>query len=254
MLGGREKTFAVVVLLFAVSAVSASPTVISGHPAPSISSSPDRATTVVACNLGPSVAACDQMSELAKALLQPPLSDSRTTAGHCLPAVPPAMAMVLMGFVCISLIRDRKAWLAVLAGLLWIGQTGINALPELTSHLGRKIHSGRLIEPALASPYFLGGGFYPANYCKEIQYTGLLHHLAGIPQQTNVFINKRVPLTWQSSSVAGRDTRVSQHAILSAQFILSKPFDCLVSGTRQFICFTPAFIFCQLPRGPPLSA
>jgi len=253
LLSGWGKALVAVLLLFVASAVSASPTVISGSPAPFISSS-DRATTVVACNLG-SNAACDQMSELAKAILQPPLSDSRSTApdGHYLPAVPPAIAMTLTGFMCISLIRDRRAWLAVLAGLLWVGQTGINALPELTSHLSRRVHTCQPVDATLAAPYPLGGCFYPDSYSKEIRYTGLLHHLAGIPRNTSAFTNNCEILTRHFPSIAGKDTRVLHHAILKAQFVLSELSSCLVSGTGQFVCFTPAFTFCQLPRGPPIS-
>jgi hypothetical protein len=253
LLGGRRKTFTVVFLLFAASAVSAYPTVSPDRPAITTSSSIDCATGVVTYNLG-SNTACDQMSELAKALLRPPFSDSRTTAGRCLPAVPPALMMVLTGFMCVSLIRDRRVWLAVLAGLLWVGQTGFNALPELTSHISRKVHNAQPVDTTLAALCPIEGGYYPANYCKEIQYTGLLHHLAGIPRDIGILTNNCTTLTRHFSSVAGKDTRVLHHAIVLAQFALSRLSSCLASGTRQFVCFTPAFIFCQLPRGPPISA
>ena len=244
MLSGWGKALVAVLLLLVASAVSASPTVISGSPAPFISSS-DRATTVVACNLG-SNAACDQMSELGKAILRPSLSDSRTTApdGHYLPAVPPAVAMTLMGFMCISLVRDRKAWLAVLAGLLWAGQMGIGALPELTARLSRRVHTCQPVDATLANPYPLGGCFYPDSYSKETRYTGLLHHLAGIiPQNRGFFTNECV----------GKDIRTSQVTALQGLLALSLLFNCLVSGTRQFVCFQPALIFCRIPRGPPIS-
>jgi len=42
-----------------------------------------------------------------------------------LPAVPAAISMTLCGFLCISFVRDRRAWLAVACGLLWLGQAGI---------------------------------------------------------------------------------------------------------------------------------
>jgi hypothetical protein len=247
------KTFAAVVMLFAASAVSASPTVISDSPALTTSLSAERATGVVTYNLGPGVV-CDQMSELGRAFLQPPSSDGRSTAERCLPPVPSAIAMVLTGFMCISLIRDRRAWVAVLTGLLWVGQTGINALPELTSRLSRKVHTCQPVDATLAEPYLLGGCYYPDSYNSQTRYIGLLHHLAGIPRDISTFTNNCTTLTRHFSSVAGKDTRVLHHAILKAQLALIKLSDCLVSGTRQFVCFTPAFIVCQLPRGPPLSA
>ena len=252
MLGGRRKTFTVVVLLFAASAVSAYPTVSPDRPVITTSSSIDCATGVVAYNLVPNTA-CDQMSGLAKAILRPPFSDSRPTAGRCLPVVPPALMMVLTGFMCVSLIRDRKVWLAVLAGLLWVGQTGINSLPELTSRLSRKVHTCQPADATIAATYRLGGYYYPDGYSEEIRYTGLLHYLAGIPRDIGILTNNCTTFTRYFPSVPDKDTRVLHHAIVRAQLALSKLSSCLASGTRQFVCFTPAFIFCSRPRGPPIS-
>jgi hypothetical protein len=262
LLSGWGKTLAAVLLLFAASTVSASPTVISGSSPRTTSLSADRATGVVTYNLG-SNAVCDQMSEFGRAFLQPQLPDSRTAAGNnrCLPAVPPAIAMVLTGFFCISLIRDRRAWLTVLSGLLWVSQMGIGALPELTSRISRKIHTGQLIDTTLALPCLVEGDYYPDGYSEEIRYTGLLHHLAGIPQDVvSAFTNKRVSHIRLCRSIYSKgfgsideDTRAFQAATVLGQLALSKLSSCLVSGTRQFVCFTPAFIFCQLPRGPPIS-
>jgi hypothetical protein len=133
---------------------------------------------------------------------------------------------------------------------LWVGQTGFNALPELTSRISRKIHTCQPVDATLAVPYLLGGDYYPANYSSQTRYIGLLHHLAGIQQDTGAFENNYTSLIRQ----ANKDTRASQHAIVSALSFLNLPYDCLVRPTRQFVCFTPAFIFCQLPRGPPISA
>ena len=217
----------------------------------------DHAAGVVTCDPR-SHAACDQISELGRAILQPPSGSQITVTSEnqrCLPALPSAIAMVLTGFICISLIQDRRTWLAVLAGLLWVGQTGIWALPELTSRLSRRVHSGQQVNTALAAPYPLGGGFYPDSYNEETRYAGLLHHLAGIPRDISAFTNNRTVLIRHFSGVAGKDTRALHHAILESQLALSQLTNCLVSGTRQFVCFKPAFIsFCQLPRGPPISA
>ena len=263
-MGGREKNFTALVLLFAASAAIASPTIISDSPARIIPSSTDHAAGVVTCDPR-SNEVCGQISEFAGAIFRPPSGSQITVASgnqRCLPALPSAIAMVLTGFICISLIQDRRAWVAVLAGILWVGQTGIWALPELTSRLSRRVHSGQQVNTALAASYPLGGGYYPDSYSEEIRYIGLLHHLAGIPQDSNsAFTNSRVSLTRLCRSVQsttgfssnGKDTRASQDATVLGQFVLSKPLNCLVSGTRQFICFSPALIFCRMPRGPPIS-
>jgi hypothetical protein len=175
--------------------------------------------------------------------------------------LPSAIIMVLTGFICVSLIRDRKVWLAALVGLLWVGQTGIWALPELTSRLSRRVHSGQQVNTALAASYPLGGGYYPDSYSKETRYTGLLHHLAGIPRDSSsAFTNRCVSLTRLCRSVqstgfsySGKDTHASQDSIVLGPLASGKLLNCLVSGTRQFVCFSPALIFCSLPRGPPIS-
>jgi len=52
-----------------------------------------------------------------------------------LPEVPKAIFMVLAGFLCVSLVKDRKVWMAALLVFIWIGQTGFAALPQLVLHL-----------------------------------------------------------------------------------------------------------------------
>jgi hypothetical protein len=256
LLRGRVNTFVgvCVVISFAASAANAYPTIISDSPACIISSSANGDIDISACNLGSSVVN-DRMAELAGVLLRPPSTDNRVTSGgnQYLPAVPPALLMVLTGFFCVSLIRDRRTWVAVLTGLLWVGQTGINALPELTSRMSRKVHNSRLIEPTLLAAYPRGGDYYPESFNEQTRYTGLLHHLEGIPRQTSVFTNNRVLLTRLYLSTANKDTRTSQHAIVMALSSLNTLCSCLVWPTRQFICFTPAFIFSNLSRGPPIS-
>jgi hypothetical protein len=48
-----------------------------------------------------------------------------------LPAVPASILMVVFGFACISLVRDRKVWLAALAVILWAGYAGIYVVRPL---------------------------------------------------------------------------------------------------------------------------
>ena len=57
--------------------------------------------------------------------LKPPsyfaCSPSAPIQAKLLPAVPAALLMVLTGFLCVSLVKDRKAWLAVLAAEKVVG-------------------------------------------------------------------------------------------------------------------------------------
>jgi hypothetical protein len=245
-----------VLLLLIASAVSASPTIISDGSIPVASPSADRANDIVSYVPG-SIEFSSQISELSRTLLQPPQANNQTTQegnNHYIPVLPPAIGMVLTGFMCVSLFRDRKSWLAVMAFLFAAGQTGIAALPELTSRLVRKAQNSRQIDATLSVSYTLASGYYPESFNSQTQYAGLLHHLAGIPRKTSVFTNKRISLSRLYLGTAGYNTRASQHAIVPALSSLSTAYNYLVRPNRQFICFTPAFIFNLIPRGPPICA
>lgn len=279
MSSGRDNTFVVLFVLIAASVASASPTVFSDCPSHPVSVKADNTSNNSACNLD-SVVVNDQVSELGKAIFQPPLVDNRKASGdnQYLPAVPPALFMVLTGFLCVSLVRDRKTWIAVLAGLLWLGQAGFNALPELTSRLSQKIHNSSPVKPELIAAYPLDGVYFPESFNEQIRYTGLLHHLEGIPRQKNAFSHiRQVALSGcpsslryaEASGYAARDVvrnvsrvvrgksqyakRTTQYAIASPLSLLNTLCDCLDRPTGQFVCFKPAFIFSNLSRGPPIS-
>jgi hypothetical protein len=290
----RIYTFAVLVMLTAVAAVSASPTVFSGCPSHPVSVKIDNTSNDSACNLYSGVVD-NRIAELAGGFLQPPASsdagrerqsnnNGTSSAGNIfLPAVPPALFMVLTGFFCVSMVRDRRTWIAIFAGLLWLGQAGFNALPELTSRLSRKIHNSLPVEPKLLAVSPLGGVYYPESYNEQTRYTGLLHHLEGIPCRRNVlsyikqvalngcgcaarigcvdrwspYIRNRRTIDVTSGATEGRNTqpsasRISHLAFIQVLSLLNTLCDCLVRPIRQFICFTPAFIFSNLSRGPPL--
>jgi hypothetical protein len=148
-----------------------------------------------------------------------------------LPAVPGALLMVLTGFLCVSLVKDRKVWLSVLAGLLWLGQAGIQAVPQLALRLGHSTHTEQQLDAELTYPYYLENSNRLRSDIEGTQYIGLLHHLAGIPQDTMSFL--------------------SLSAIIPEQYSLNSLPNCLTLRVEQFICFSPAFIFENLPRGPP---
>ena len=90
---------------------------------------------------------------------------SRTVQTDSIKSLPPgprAFLLVLIGFLLISGVKDRKQWIAVMATLLIVGQSGFSFLPQLASHLcsrnrGSKcfyslLHSSQpLIVPRLSS-------------------------------------------------------------------------------------------------------
>jgi len=63
------------------------------------------------------------LARIADEFLKPPPAFTGSQAApfgaKSLPPVPGALLMGLTGFLCVSLVRDRRFWLAALAGLLW---------------------------------------------------------------------------------------------------------------------------------------
>ena len=265
MRSGRVYTLAILIfMLIAPSVVSASPTVFSDCSLFPVSVKSDNASSNSTCIFNSGVVD-KRIAELANDFLQPPASfdsgrdgqsnnSGASSAGNIfLPTVPPALFMVLTGFFCISLVRDRRAWIAVVAGLLWLGQAGFNALPELTSRLSRKTHNCSPVEPELLSAYPLSGAYFPESFNEQIRYTGLLHHLEGIPRRTgNLTKFDKCFSLWSPHAL--RCNFTSQHAIIASLSLLNTDHVCLVRPTGQYYRFTPAFTFNLIPRGPPIPS
>lgn len=235
------------ILLSAATAASAAPTVASDNTiVPAVQTASDTAAVIVPTNevVGPIDA---KLVNLGREFLQPPtgfavLGDTQGNYVKPLPAVPAAIFMVLSGFLCVSLVRDRRVWLAALAGLLWAGQTGIQALPQLALRLSHGNHSQQQLCAELAYPRYLKNSNRLRSDIEGTQYIGLLHHLAGIPDTKSRYLHKAT------------HTYTSQPAVILARSGLSPLFVCLAPRAEQLICFSPAFIFANLARGPPILA
>ena len=145
-----------------------------------------------------------------------------------LPAVPATILMVLSGFLCVSLVRDRKVWLAVFGSLLWAGQSGIQAIPQLALRISQRSH---IEQQSSACLYCVEDSHGLYSERQGTRYIGLLRHLEGIPGDGNAF----------SSLSATIDAPTASYPLLK----------CVAVEFEQFICFSPAFIFNNLPRGPP---
>lgn len=246
-----NKLLYTMVLLFAISVANASPTVTQQHPILTTELSSQDTPSTIACvtdDITGNVNA--ELANLGKQLLQPPSSSANLNYNQLnriksLPAVPATILMALTGFLCVSLVRDRRAWLTALAGLLCLGQAGIHAVPQLTHHLGRRVHLKQPLAVELGKSYLLENLARPRSEIEGAKYIGLLYHLAGIPDGTMSLLHK------QESRQTENKFRPSQSAITR---LLSRPIptiNCLAPGAEQFICFSPAFTFDNLPRGPP---
>jgi len=211
-----------------------------------------------------------KLANLSREFLEPPtgtagLTNPTANRTKPLPAAPAAILMVLIGFLCVSLVRDRRVWLAVLAALIWAGHAGIQAVPELALRLSHKNHSKQQLCAELSYPYYLENSHRLRCDIEGTQYIGLLHYLAGIPEAKSVFtdthLSRFITLSQHRQKVYGKafsytrkNTYSSLSAIISEQYGLNSQLACLVSKAEQFICFSPAFIFAHLARGPPILA
>jgi hypothetical protein len=242
----RTKSFCIVILLLVSTAANGAPTVatIDKVISSSVHIVSDTSTVIT-----PSIEAIEtvdtKLANLGTELLQPPasfsgLSDTQGNYVKSLPALPAAVLMVLSGFLCVSLVRDRRIWLAALTGLLLAGQTGIQVLPRLVLRLSHGSHSKQQLCAELIYPHQLENSLRLRSDIDGTQYIGLLHHLAGIPDTNSRYLHKA--------------TYTSQLDIIIAQTGLCLFLVCLASRTEQLIPFSPAFIFANLARGPPILA
>jgi len=192
------------------------------------------------------------LAAIAAEFLKPPVSFTNfpgpPVGAKSLPPVPGALLMVLTGFLYVSLVKDYRIWLAALAGLLWAGQAGIQALPQLATHLSSKKHIQRKSPVSTVCLHQLENSGRLRSDIEGTQYIGLLHHLAGIPHRRNV---SQFCFRSGYSPTSVRKLKVPQFAVLSFSFYLIQATNCLASGAEQSVYFPLAPIFAQLPRGPP---
>jgi len=265
---------AVLLPLLVVTVVSAAPTVnncSSNLVASAVSPSSDAHIPVVADIAHNIESGNSHLATAAAEFLKPPPAFTGSPAlpigAKSLPPVPGALLMVLTGFLCVSLVKDRRFWLAALAGFLWLGQTGIQAVPQLALRLSHRNHSEQQFSAELTYPYHLENSNRLRSDIDGTQYIGLLHHLAGIPDSTMSFLlpTSLPSLRAQRSnlkSLSNSQTLAQsegmfgapQFAIMGLSSHLIPATNCLAARVEQFVCFSPAFIFENLPRGPPKLA
>ncbi len=178
-------------------------------------------------------------------------NSSQADAVKFLPAVPTAVLMVLIGFLCVSLVRDRRVWLTALSAILWIGQAGIRTVPQLASHLCPRTHAGKYFASGAADLYLLKNTDRARCDIEDTRYISLLNYLAGIPD------NKRLSWHFCQADHANILAQCKDHFRQSKLLTTNSLFSIilltcrLVPITELFVYFKPAFIFQTLSRGPP---
>jgi len=138
-----------------------------------------------------------ELASLGKEFLQLPQNstaspDLRSTAIRPLPAVPATALMLLSGFLCVSLYKDRKVWLMVLMGILWAGHAGLQTIPRLAHHFDQK-HTKKQIYAKQTQSRCLQNFSRLRSDIEGTGYIGLLNYLAGIPvakSTVNLYISQ----------------------------------------------------------------
>jgi len=204
-----------------------------------------------------------------------------------LPPAPGTFLMAFVGFLCVSLVKDRRIWLAILSGVLWVSQAGISLLPQLALNL-----SAKALPQKQSSSHCLARSYEPkrSNRLRSdiegTRYVGLLRHLDGIPNAETSslpFTKVRLKLTeafgrtslsfYRRTCCPGQSVqsfcspgpllrdnfqntfryykKAPHFAITAISFCLNHAIHCLISGAGQLNCITTAFINASLARGPP---
>ena len=245
-----NKGLGVLLLLLVMTTAKAAPTIGNQNGnfvAPAVSPASYPHISVVADVTDTIESGDSHLAQLAVELLSPPDSYIDSSTPKSLPPVPGALLMVLTGFLCVSLVKDHKLWLTAVAGLFWVGQSGIHAVPHLAMRLGHRMNNHRQVAAQLMYPYDLENA-RPRSDIEGTQYIGLLHHLAGIPRGKMPFLYN------QHSRHTEDEVRARQCALVEVSSRIIPVIKCLTVKARQFVCFTPAFIFENMPRGPPKQA
>jgi hypothetical protein len=162
-----------------------------------------------------------------------PASDQTTVSAMLLPATPASGLLTLVGFICISLIQNRRIWLAGFAGLSLVSQTGKQAVVSSSRNDDSQARGNlfRSYPKGLTLPNTAGGVFaFSQKDIPRVNFTNTAFRTA-----------------------AGSDYHWSYSAALNLVLHPVSSALCLVSGTRQSDCFQPVLIFCMMPRGPPIS-
>ncbi len=264
--GKHARLLFVFVVTFGSSLGKAAPTVSPCRAAVNMGRRTGKATATI--DFGVDVVATEQsrLSHLAREFLRPPAAAGRPgSTAQSLPAVPGALLMVVTGFVCVSLVRDSRFWLAAAAGMLGLGHAGLSAVPEVVSRLRVKRQVQESCRADVSASHDMANIRARADL-EGTKYIGLLRHLGGIPAGEELFsppafrASKR---TEQSVTIlfsrgvsgqyaAGREGL--QQAIIHPLSSQDPTSASSAYSAGRLVYFSTAFAHQYLARGPPQPA
>ena len=179
-----------------------------------------------------------------------------------LPAVPGAIFMTLMGVFCILFFRERRTLVTIFAGIVILSQYGIKSLPKLTSRLTHgKLVTG-LPDGENSFAFHNRPSNHPAGRSDSIEFIGLLHRLATSTTDDVPLHNRRGGYGFSASS-GGKNLSLGKESVrtgatsfaltfLSNNVYSNSLIKHWIKRSKSIPVFSPAFIFDNLSRGPPL--
>jgi len=176
-----------------------------------------------------------------------------------LPPVPSAILLVLTGFLCVSLIRDRRVYITTLVAVVSLVHVGIRTLPDLAERFCYKRHVATRHSAGLVSHDHSLGRFFMHFHDRLGKNLSLAFELGGEPARrraTGDFTN-------QNYWLVSRNDRACDHAssartdsprlltiALESQFV---PLS-LVAGHaphQRSVYSLATLLYPHLSRGPP---
>lgn len=236
-------------LLITASSVVASPS--TGLDSPSAVAFIDSSVLAVSVVVPADSHLADIGREMFSSVTPAAASGQASGSANSLPAVPATAMMLLVGFLCVTLVKDRKQWCLLAVAVFTVGQMSLLSLPRLTKSLCRGISSGHQHDTDAALVCLLKNTDRPRYDIEGTFYIALLRHLSGIPLAGSLSqIRTASSLCNQLDKYERENDRPQFAADLSSRLIYA--YRCVTVKVRQFVCFTPAFIFSNLSRGPPV--
>ena len=245
---GKIQNLFVVVVLMLVSVVGASPTFANSDSLSLIATHGLTAQVQLSSDL--STLDSSRFIEIGKELSEPPVAIVNSITVKQLPAVPATFCMALAGFVCVSLVRDRKIWLRIVFETLCLGAAGVNVVPQLLANSNKiKVKQSSYAKEAVCE---LGDFARPTSDAQVTRYIGLLRRVA-IPGDDSFTENhggKSITVRGYSSHVLLsaflRLTPFSLYSYLSAiinsNFNSQFSIDCSSAAPWSWICLSRVFV------------
>lgn len=158
-----------------------------------------------------------------------------------------AVFIVLIGFLCISLVIDRRLFLATLTVPLTPDPMRYHSIPQFVPKIpGKNIRRKSL--PKTDRLFNREDFRHSPSDIESTRYIKLLHHLAGIPDQKTFLPHLNIHNKKQKE----RNTRqVPRLFITHFSPLLHPALIRMAPRAEQNFSFSPGFIFVRLARGPP---